>query len=431
MENIKIKNLVICSTLNQITNYLIIKRFKPEKVFNITFDKNARELMNSNIKIEVWDEQLQNACKDLKGEDFEKIELGQSDIYSFKDIEEKIREIIEEEVNADEEIYWHITGGQRTIALAVSEIIRADRQNDKIMYIEGNTEKLIISDYSGEELNYKETYGDKELTFEKAFNLVGFKTNDELESTRIFKSASKPMIDKNDVEYEFYRKLYRTIIEKNKKYKFDYKGKDYEGVLRDLLLKSNTISKDEKERSEYTKELFKCVLKQNPKLASCKYNILEDKDLERSYPAGYIFEKLTAYKIYDVVKNMDNIVDMRTSLKTYHESEKLGIIDELDIVLLTDTGKIINFECKSGGMTGDNAKSHNYTTYRLSGVFGMPILLSPLFWGETTKVGSNKKELEKQIQAFNAATRAELEVWTLDENFEEKLKKLIERKGVN
>ena len=67
-------------------------------------------------------------------------------------------------------------------------------------------------------------------------------------------------------------------------------------------------------------------------------------------------------------------------------------------------------------MKGDNAKSHNYTTYRLSGVFGTPIVLSPLFreeWNE--KSDGKNEELKKQLQAIRAAKAAEIEVWAIDE----------------
>jgi hypothetical protein len=103
-------------------------------------------------------------------------------------------------------------------------------------------------------------------------------------------------------------------------------------------------------------------------------------------------------------------------------------IDELDIVLLTGTGQIIIFECKSGGMSGDNAKSHKYTTYRLAGVFGAPIFLSPLFEQETYEANnSDKKDILNNCQAaYRSADRSELETWPLnkiEEYFDEMMKK--------
>ena len=85
---------------------------------------------------------------------------------------------------------------------------------------------------------------------------------------------------------------------------------------------------------------------------------------------------------------------MAMSLKAFKDKET-RITDEIDIALLTNTGRIINFECKSGSLKGDNAKSHNFTTYSLSGVFGAPIFLTPL----THKGEKLEKELDKKLKS--------------------------------
>jgi len=437
MAQEKIDNLVICSTLNQITNYLIIERYKPKRIFNITYDEKARSKMNISMKNEKWDEYLaQEVIKKNKFKD--NIELSHSDMYSLIDIKEVLeREILDK---ANEKVYWHITGGQRTIALAVRELVK-ERKKDKVMYIEGNSEKLIVSNNCGELITSEDRYECRNLTFEQVLRLTGFDTK-KLKSTSILKKKGKTNVKEDDKEYQFYKKLYEIVYSEKKKenkqiYKVDFVEKDevknYEGCFRDLLLKSNGIknSKDKTERQDFTKELFRKLLEEHKELDDIGYYTEICEEFNKSYPAGYIFEKLTAYKIYDLIKGNDKIVGMETSLKTYFIEEKESktnkkdnIIDELDIVLLTSTGKIINFECKSGGMKGDNAKSHNYTTYRLSGVFGMPILLSPLYYEETTDDFKDKNdELKHQFQALRAAEAAELEVFPID-GIKEGLKKL-------
>ncbi|MBU3127897.1 hypothetical protein [Clostridium tagluense] len=445
MADKNIKNLVVCSTLNQITNYLIIEKYKPERVFNITFDEGAKKLLNKSIKIEEWDKQLTNACKDLGCDKFENIILSKTDIYSSTDTLERIKDEISD---IDEPIYWHITGGQRIIALAISEFITGkkdkNRENDKVIYIEANTEKLVINGC----LDENESYGTKEITLQKVLNLVGFKET-EPKSTIKFKQKGVTIdTDEFKLEHSFYQELYKMIksdSETNTEKQIiefkDDKGK-HKGSFRNLLLKSNGISNSTKgknyeenlsERTKYVKLLFEKICGKHEKLKECKYDILKSHEIYGSYPAGYIFEKLAAHKIYDVIKNNDKIIEMQTSMKTYFdEDEKYkihtnkSIIDELDIVLLTDTGKIINFECKSGSMDGNNAKSHNYTTYRLAGVFGMPIVLSPLYENENKKTKENfeREELKKQLEVLAAAESAELEVWAID-NIEDKLKELI------
>ncbi|WP_032123138.1 DUF1887 family protein [Clostridium amazonitimonense] len=422
MSEEKIDSLVICSTLNQITNYLMIKKYEPKTVFNITFKDNAKEL-NWNIKPQEWDNQLKSICNGITR--FEDIELTTEDIYSLSDIKEKIHDNILENVSNDKKIYWHVTGGQRTIALAISELIKdKERKNDKLLYIEGNTEILIINTNEGELDSYEEDYGYKNLTFNEALILTGFNTK-KLDSTKPFKEKGKEIIKKDDKEYRFYKELYRIIhLEKESKISINYGGSNelITDTFRNLLLKSNNISKNTEERRLFIRLLFEKLLDKYSNLREIEYynkdNVESKDEFNQSYPAGYIFEKLTAYKIYDLIKDNPKILGMETSLKTYftEEKKKNAIIDELDIVLLTNTGKIINFECKSGGMKGDNAKSHNYTTYRLAGVFGMPILLSPLYKNEENSDCKNEnKELEKPFQALRAAKAAELEVFTVDE----------------
>ncbi|MBD3840093.1 MAG: hypothetical protein IE878_06900, partial [Epsilonproteobacteria bacterium] len=112
-------------------------------------------------------------------------------------------------------------------------------------------------------------------------------------------------------------------------------------------------------------------------------------------------------------------------------------IDEFDIALLTKNGKFMIFECKSGGMKGDVAKSTKYSTYAVSGVYGKPILITPLLEDEIIAIRKKshlsdnafeylKGDLYKTIrQAINSAVRANLDVWGLD-NIKENLEKYIE-----
>ncbi|MCD2348052.1 hypothetical protein [Clostridium guangxiense] len=450
----EVENLVVCSTLNQITNFLIIRTCKPKKIFNITFNDDTIKKFNINIKSNKWDDYLKKECKEFKVKaSWKDINLSIEDIQNLKKLKEKLNaQIIKK---SQGEIYWHVTGGQRTIALAISELIKdksLKREEDRLIYIEGNTEELIVNDCDGKLLSETgSNYGKQDITFETTLNLTGFKTKDLEKSTVKFKQKGKLCLDTNEKfieEHEFYQKLYkiieldanRTIDKKCEIIKFKYDNEDYEGSFRNLLLGSNAIknTKDTKdntrERIKYVKELFKKVKEKYKDIQGNKYDILESHEIYGSYPAGYIFEKLTAHRIYDIVKNNSKVIEMKTSLKTYFEkydndddkTKNGNIIDELDVVLLTDTGKVVNFECKSGGMKGDNAKSNKYTTYRLAGVFGMPILLSPLYRCEIQNKESLNDELKKQSQAVREAEAVELNVIAIDEISEEKIKRLLE-----
>ncbi|OPJ62771.1 hypothetical protein [Clostridium oryzae] len=426
MAESKVKNLVICSTLNQITNYLVIRALKPERIFNITFSEDARRKMSDNIDNFQWDTWLKDELKSLSLE-INDIKLEDKEIYNLSTIKNRISSSIHKN-NSDnnEPIYWHITGGQRLICLAIYDFVKR-RNNDRLLYIDGNNEKLIENDNKGKFITCDRSYADKELTFETALHLVGFNTAG-LDRSHIYKVAEAENLSTNTdflKEHNYYQKLYEII-----KDEMDTEGLKKGGFWEDVIKTNQLQTKDE--RCRKIRELF-CMLENNKTelktslLKSEKpYDIYNSEELNKGFPAGYIFEKVMSHKIFDIIKSDERIVQMQSSLKTEFKDKKDKdynfMVDELDIALLTKTGKLINFECKSGGMTGNNAKSHNYTTYRLSGVFGMPIVLSPLNEGEILK---EESILQTQKQAVRAAKSAEIEVWPIDK-IEDRLKKLLD-----
>lgn len=438
----RIDNLVICSTLNQITNYLIIKKYKPKTIYNITFSDET----SVNITPEDWDERLFNTIND-KSNSLADYKPNRIDVKLTNDVislNSKLKDKLKKEINTKEgEItYWNITGGQRIISIAISEILKEDKRvNDKYLYVEGNSEKLYINAYEDNESQDAkevmcneldlESYGNSELDIETALKLVGIKPG-KIKSESILKTNTKindlgEELNKN--EFAFYDWMYDKCCDKKTKYSLKLKNlkslskKQYDDdffvdTFRNLLLKSNLFSNKKgkntiSDRSQIVKALFDELSKteENKHI----FELFNEKfiDLDTSTPAGYILEKLAAYQIYKLTEKNTHVVDLRTSLKTQFDSEekKYGNVDELDIVLLTDTGKIINFECKSGGMDGDNAKSTNYTTYRLAGVFGMPVLISPLYEGESIM---KNEFLKKQFSAICSAKKAELTVINID-----------------
>ncbi|ABS42804.1 hypothetical protein [Clostridium botulinum] len=422
MEHKNVEHLVIFSTLNQITNYIAIKNLKPKNIYNITFDQGFADTLKQGIDPKKWDDNLKNVLNDENIKPKRKnIEIKQCmyiDLEKFKEELEKNIEYVDE----DTPIYWHITGGQRIFAIAIHDIVKK-RPNDIIFYLEGNSEKII---YIGKEKT-KFEYELKDLDFSTAFKLMGYNTED-LDSTRILKGKIKKN-DKNEKlkydknEMKFYHRLYDWIInndgEKTKSHiAFSIGDKKFEGTFKKLLLESNSINRTI--RQEFLKKLFEELEKKSPSLKKIEYNFINSDEMKMEFPAGYIFEKLTGYQIYKVVEDNTRILGMAMSLKVYNE-EGGHSTDELDIALLTNTGRIINFECKSGSLKGDNAKSHKFTTYSLSGVFGAPIFLTPL----TYKGEKLEKELDKKLHsACKAADRANLEKIYL-KDIKEKVKKLI------
>lgn len=410
-----IETLVICSTLNQITNYLLIKKYEPNQIINITLESTENYKTGINIKNEKWDEYLKETFE--QSYNIKPLELHFNQLININEI----YNILKRRIKSDK-IYWNITGGQRTIALAVQRFIReCQRVDDKILYIEGNSEKLLVEDYEG---NVKvEKYFNESLSIEKALKLVGFQQVNSLEMN---------LIEKTKEDMAFYLKLYDIII-KNEILEISI-NKKYKNNKEKLTFRKHLLNSNKQDNCSLRKSYLEDLI--NFFSMSKKYNITEEElrifeeNISGSYPVGTIFEKIVGYKLLNIIKENDlNVVDMRLNCKINFNDEEHdnSIVDEIDIIMLTNVGKLIMFECKSGGMSGDNAKSHRHTTYRLSGVFGTPIFLSPLLKEEYTHLDDIKKDqlIYKSKSAYKSAIRAELEMWGFDEiesKFEELMK---------
>jgi len=385
------KVCVICSTQNQMVNYipLSMKKFNFETIYNITISGSAY-FKNSD-----WDKNL----KKVLGREFIDIELEQSDTHSVSKILEN--EEYEKLINSKDKIFWNITGGQRTILLAINKSIQKKRseRGDIICYLEGNSNKIYTSniDYNNnaKPINYDKEEFDLDIT--KALQLGGFKISEAKGAENLLDNAL----------LEEFIPIYETL----------------DNGLRDLLIDSNT---------DATQQQILDSLK--------KLNILDKEDIvksvikwgfdkNKSTPFGYILEEITRYQ---VEKLSDKIQEIKTNVRLYNEEKIEDInntqIDEFDVLALTKNGKLIVFECKSGSMHPDIAKSTKYSTYAISGVYGLPILITPLLKKEIPPSSDFKKLGDKYdtIKASVAsAMRAGLEVWGLDE-IEDKLGNYIE-----
>jgi hypothetical protein len=181
-----------------------------------------------------------------------------------------------------------------------------------------------------------------------------------------------------------------------------------------------------------------------------------DNDLKHSKAFGFIFEKMVTYELVRVAQeNNYPIHDVAHSIGISFLGEDTGNddVDQFDSVMLLKSGKLIIFECKSGSVDTDAHKSHRYSTYAASGVFGLPILILPILEKEKEilkkynkkslpeEYAYMKKEQRKVIDKFKInvwdnifskfrsalikAEHANLEVWGLDE-IETKLQDLLE-----
>ena len=398
---------VMISTLNQMVNYIPLRHFKFDEIYNITIQES--DFVDNSR----WDEQLSEVLKRDKivfnHKDDKHIRISQNDV---NDIENTL-ELLEANFSDKTKIFWNITGGQRPFILAINQFIQ-DREDDYICYLEGNKSKMVI--LQDNEIVSNNSYDLNDLKISTALELMGFKINKE----ELVKNYSS-----EDTIKEFYKNFLAQYLN----------SKD----LREKLI---SLNKKETDKDKVIKEIKNIVTNLDKKLLDEIFTYSNKDAKQQKKIFGYILESLAGYKILEVAK--DKIADINFSEKINHlrkedrTSEKE--IDEFDIALLTKNGKFMIFECKSGGMEGDVAKSTNYSTYAVSGVYGKPILITPLLQKEIEAIRKKstlsekykdefeylQDDLYKTIrQAINSAIRAGLDVWGLDK-IEDKLKKYID-----
>jgi len=411
---------VMVSTLNQMVNYIPLKYFKEkdkkfDDIINITIEKS------DYVDNDKWDENLENILKkegvNFNREDKKHIRIVQNDVNNIENTLDSL-----DTLQDKPKIFWNITGGQRPFILAINQFIQEHkREDDYICYLEGNKSKMVI--LKDNEIVGNDSYNLEDLKIYTALELMGFKINKEDE-------------EKNYSDDEKIQKFYNDFLEEYLKNK----------ELREKLI---SLNKKDTDKDKIIRDIKELLPNLNKTLLGEIFTYSNKDDKKQKKIFGYILESLAGYKILEVADN--KIADINFSEKINHlkkedrTSEKE--IDEFDIALLTKNGKFMIFECKSGGMQGDVAKSTKYSTYAVSGVYGKPILITPLLEKEieylrtkTTvdKLKEEYKYLEGELyktirQAINSAIRADLEVWGLDEiggidnNIERsKLKKYIE-----
>lgn len=390
---------IFASTLNQMVNYIPWKKFgfKNSKALTITDNK---EFDN-----EKWNKHLQDVIGN-----FDKIKITQEKMLSIVDVKDALVKNI-----GTNNILWNITGGQRPFLFAVNQIIRPD---DRLCYLEGNTQRLIILKPDGSIESTLDYTVDDEMTIEIALKLMGFDVSKNGKNrTESFETL------KNHKDKDFFIKLTDEVAKNDN--------------LRLALVETNKPDKKQAAIAKLKNNFSSLFTPDELKLLDEEYLTKKSKKgKEKTYPFGYILEYMAAFKILSS-KVVDKIADMNVSASLYFTNEELqeassakgySSIDEFDIAILTKTGQLIIIECKSGEMSGDVAKSTKYSTYAAAGVYGKPILVTPLKKSEKQKLedAAISDEVFDSIKsAIYSANRATLEVWGIDEittKIEEKLR---------
>ncbi|AYD40244.1 DNA-binding protein [Clostridium fermenticellae] len=455
----KFDSIVICSTLNQMVNYIVIQEHGIKNIYNITIKEE-----NDKFDYKRWDENLENILK-LSGVGSildNSISYGRNEISDHKSIIQKLEEKFDsiDDKYSKESILWNITGGQRYFVMAITEYVYNNRPQDVIVYYEGDCEKMYY--YSKkqkfQEKNIFINNRPYPMTISIALKIMGFEISGRslMEPSKYYKFLIEEDVDKNiNGEYNWYAKFYKDYIDNNNE------------KLRQLLINSNRFQNDEidvqvkdNKKTIQTKKINRTVLDKiiediEKHLKSDEiidsedcfndFNVLKNsiENHDKGKVFGYILERMTLYKVIQILKEdknlMSKIADIDISVKIKGDRTDLDkkIIDEFDILILTKKGKIIMMECKSGGMTGDNAKSHNYSTYAVAGIYGTPILICPInnrgdvkkFQSEVEHLSDKEKKNNEDVYQYirssgYAAEKANLDIWTVYE-IEEKLKNLL------
>lgn len=402
---------VFASTLNQMVNYIPWKKYNFKEAFALTVTDNT-EFDNKK-----WNEYLEKVVSqntEIQCKKAVPIEIEQKKASSIEDIKIKISGQFS---NTTDAIFWNITGGQRTFVWAVFQFLQEQnakglRLKDRICYLEGNTNRLVIMQPSGVEIkkgdkdniNYDKYEVDESMNIKSALNLMGFDSKQADEKSNFLKTFKQD-------EMDFYIRKFYPEYRQNK-------------AFRDVLSKFNkNVSEEQRRNPQNRLKNFNSVIDEiieNTTIFTKDELLKIWKNYETRKAFGYILEDLSAYLILQTLQKEEfksKVVDMQASVKinaAYYKDNSQ--IDEFDILLLTKSGQIINFECKSGGMSGDNAKSTKYSTYAIAGVYGLPILISPKIDGDTIN-----SDVES---AYKAAQKANLKTWSIDTLHTELEKKL-------
>lgn len=460
---------IICSTLNQIVNYTPIKlmekffKDKSIKIFNITVEGESEEKsIFKRFDNSAWDENLGNILKEdgikiydninIKRNECNDIiiELDKKILGKIKDGEDELNrntKKYKKEKQSDKGIVWNITGGQRSTIFAIQKFIaHEDRDEDFIIYLEGNSNSIVCMKFNkdSKEFDYEvledKYWNDKvDLDLNTVFKLAGFNISNYeniinyLKPFEEYKSNDK--FKREIEEYELCEKFYRFYKKSN-----DEDRKEFLNILINL-------NKSEKTNINQFIESFKQILKINDEEFNKEYGNAEDilikmkGDSQRKF--GYILEYMAIASMVNTVNIESNHQLLNYIVGIYHsvrlnrsenffEERDTSQLCEFDVVLLTKSGQVVIFECKSGTMESDVGKSRKYTAYASAGIYGKPILITGLtkndriFINEKvfTKVSKarNQDEIDKLneydrgvLQSLRAAARANMEVWGLDE----------------
>jgi len=409
---------IMCSTLNQIVNYLPVENLKNResnflKIINLTYEDGE----NKRFSNKTWDENFSTVYYDRYEErpwiDSDDIKLPRR--FKCEDYIRKIEKCIGDRKNKN--FIWNVTGGQRNILFTAMKYIESNADANSthtVMYLEGNTQKVTVGYYDRNEWKFgavNNSYRSDTIDLHNLFRLAGYET-DISNAVSINKDKNEEdFLDLLKAYYNFYSKLYQVSEE-----------------VRNKLIESNKWNNKQNNSNDFF-GLLDCINSEEKVTVGDIEKIKESLNNRSNYLFGYFLEYMAAAVIWNAIQEIskpdaDFFQSLSHSVKVrkndWNEREKFC---ELDLVLLLKSGQTVVFECKSGFMSAENAKSREYTAYALGGVYGKPILITPLSEHEAV-AGEKSDGYENITKAYSSARRAGLEVFHLD-TLKEDLKDLF------
>ncbi len=419
----KIDTLIVLATENQIVNYLSLFLFDKKyiqsenfKIYSI-INKDAIGKFNNYklhnrfvnlFKNSVYKGKLQNITE--KEENSILIEKG---VIAVRVENLNSIDIFEPEIISELEkrkVLWNVTGGQRKLTIAVQKYISERRKETDLMaYFDGNENEFSIYDFETEAGMFTTKSNEKLVNLEEMLLSLGINTKKNIEDIK----WSSNGYDKEIKDLEIIKKGCELVLKK-------LNEEDSEAFLNELL-ESNRLC------NVYDNQVPKILEKYLGNEVEDYVRFLKNRHIEyleksknkksKVNEFGKIFEDIVFFGLIDLIEKdqeiKKKIVDVRKSYKVRDEKSKM--IDELDIVITLKDGKLIVIECKTGSMTGDNAKSTNYTTYMLSGVYGMPLLIVPMIKGKIVLELKDKEDSYYYcVKSVKSAIRCNLEYYGID-----------------
>lgn len=448
--------IVICSTLNQMVNYIpiMLHKIDSKNIYNIRGNVLENKMIKHKFNYNDWDSNLEKVLELKSDYKIQNINFNRDDIISHASIIEHIKNYIGEKIK-NKKVLWNITGGQRHFVMAITEYVLKyeERKDDTIMYYDGDREKIYYYSQNGNHIKPFNLLGENfnyKITIPKALRLMGFKVKNKeglREPSDYYKEITREKTQERTKEYKWYTDFHKLYF-KNKE-------------LRKLLVNSNRFKDDKEEStdenskkgSKITKSIFDKILEEIEAsgLNEDIKNMFRGDDLEtlktslgkhcKGEAFGYMLEKMTLYNLMDIIRkegytdiisDIDADISIDSAKDEFNNScTELKNLDQFDVMMATKTGKIIMLECKSGGMSGDNAKSNNYSTYAIAGVYGNPILVVPVIDRDSksekihyqSKVKKNNiieltenEDVYKYVRrAIRSAERASIDIYYINE----------------